>query len=82
MALAVCLFSCLFSPSLAPGREERGTLCVGENHSVARQGGLIPLSSLRSLHVREAQRDKVQVCGSLLLQIRCVGVCALSLEML
>ena len=75
MALAVCLFSCLFSPSLAPGREERGTLCVGGNHSVARQGGLIPLSSLQSLHVREAQRDKVQVCASLLLQFHGVYLC-------
>lgn len=76
MALAVCLFSCLFSPSLAPGREERGTLSVEEKHSVARQGGLIPLSSLQSLHVREALRDKVQVCVSLLLQFLCVRVCA------
>lgn len=38
---------------------------------MARQGGLIPLSSLQSLHVREAQRGKVQVCVSLLLQFVC-----------
>lgn len=40
---------------------------------MARQGGLIPFSSLQSLHVREAQRDRV--CGSLLLRIVCVCVC-------
>lgn len=42
---------------------------------MARQGGLIPFSSLQSLHVREAQRDKVQVCISLLLHILCVSMC-------
>lgn len=66
MALAVCLFSCLFSPSLAPGREERGTLSVGKNPARARQGGLIPLSSLQSLQGRAARWDKVPVCASLL----------------
>lgn len=39
---------------------------------MARQGGLIPLRSLQSLHVREARRDKVQVCVSLLLRFVCV----------
>ena len=63
MALAVCLFSCLFSPSLAPGRKERGTLSVGEKPSVARQGGLIPLSSLQSSHVRGGtERQSASVC--------------------
>lgn len=42
---------------------------------MARQGGLIPFSSLQSLHVREAQRDKVQVCISLLLHDLRVSVC-------
>lgn len=41
---------------------------------MARQGGLILLSSLQSLHVREVLRHKVQVCVSLLLQF-CVPVC-------
>lgn len=36
---------------------------------MARQGGLIPFSSLQSSHVREAQRDKVQVCISLLWRV-------------